>query len=313
MEVSKPLHLERFTLRQLAYFVTVAECGTLAGAADRHHVSQSAISLSLSQLERAIGVQLLIRKRSRGVALTVGGRRILPDVRRLLAHAGEVESNARSLGSSLSGDLAVGCFPTLTPFLIPALLRGFSQTHPDVTTQLVEGSVRELCDQLLEGAAEIALMYDLGIPEGISKTHLYKIRPYVLLAADHRLARSDPINLNELSDEPMVMLDMPPSRVMFEEVLASGGVRPDVRFVSTSFESVRSLVASGAGYSVLLQRPDPRFTYAGPPLVHREIADDVLTVDVVLATAHDARPTQRARAFAAHCLTSAATTDPGKP
>jgi DNA-binding transcriptional LysR family regulator len=84
-------------------------------------------------------------------------------------------------------------------------------------------------------------------------------------------------------------------------VLAAGGVEPIVRFSSGSFESVRSLVASGAGYSLLLQRPSPQATYAGPPLVHREIAEDVRTVDVVLAHARDARLTRRAQAFAEFC------------
>jgi DNA-binding transcriptional LysR family regulator len=64
---------------------------------------------------------------------------------------------------------------------------------------------------------------------------------------------------------------------------------------------VRSLVASGAGYSLLLQRPSLHATYAGPPLVYREIVEDVRTVDVVLAHARDARLTRRAQAFADFC------------
>jgi DNA-binding transcriptional LysR family regulator len=74
-----------------------------------------------------------------------------------------------------------------------------------------------------------------------------------------------------------------------------------VRFSSASFESVRSLVASDAGYSLLLQRPSPQATYAGPPLLHREIAEDVRTVDIVLAHARSARLTRRAQAFADFC------------
>lgn len=297
--MDQPQPLDRFTLRQLSYFVTVAEEGTLAAAAERHHISQSAISLSMSQLERGLSVQLIMRRRSRGVALTDAARRVLPEVRRLLAHASEVESVARSLGTSVGGDLVVGCFPTLTPFVIPPILRGFAEVHPGVSVHLTEGSVRQLSAGLTSGECEIALMYDLGIPPEVSKTHLYRIRPYVLLAADHALAASGPVRLSTLADEPMIMLDMPPSREMFERVLAAGGVTPNIRFVSTHFESVRSLVASGVGYSLLLQRPSSEFTYAGPGLVHREILDEVETVDVVLATARDARVTRRAAAFAA--------------
>jgi DNA-binding transcriptional LysR family regulator len=167
--------------------------------------------------------------------------------------------------------------------------------------QLFEGSVTEMLGRLLDGTCEVALMYDLGIGPEIATSVLYSVRPYVLLSADHRLAAPGPISLTELRDEPMIMLDQPPSATMFREVLAAGGVEPKVRFTTTHFESVRSLVASGAGYSLLLQRPSPESTYAGPPLIYREIVEEVRTVEVVLVHARTARLTRRAQAFAEFC------------
>lgn len=294
----------KITLRQLEYFVTVADEGTMAAAAERHHISQSAISLSITDLERALGVQLFMRRKSRGIALTGAAREVLPEVRSLLSHVGEVQTTARSLGQSVTGELLLGCFPTLTPFVLPKILRKFPEQHPDVTVRLFEGPVADMQDRLLDGTCEMALMYDLGIRPEIATTVLYRMRPYVLLSADHRLAKPEPISLRELHDEPMIMFDTPPSATMFREALASGNVDPDVRFTTTNFESVRSLVASGAGYSLLLQRPSQDWTYAGPPLVYREIIEDVRHVDVVLAHAHDARLTRRARAFADFCRTT---------
>jgi DNA-binding transcriptional LysR family regulator len=302
----------RFTLRQLEYFVTVADEGTMAAAAERHHISQSAVSLAINELERALGVQLFMRRKARGIELTGAARQVLPEVRRLLEHAAEVQSTARSVGQTISGDLVLGCYPTLTPFLLPDILRRFPEQHPSVTVRLFEGSVAEMLGRLLDGTCEMALMYDLGIGPEIATTLLYRVRPYVLLPRGHRLATPGPISLAELRDEPMVMLDMPPSATMFREVLASGGVEPNVRFSSANFESVRSLVASGAGYSLLLQRPSPDATYTGPGLVHREIAEDVRTVDVVLAHARAARPTRRAEAFAGFC-TAAFAGERGEP
>jgi DNA-binding transcriptional LysR family regulator len=301
----------RFSLRQLEYFVTAADEGTMAGAAERHHISQSAVSLAISELERALGVQLVMRRKAKGIELTGAARQVLPEIRRLLAHAGEVQSAARSLGQTVSGDLVLGCYPTLTPFLLPEILRRFPAQHPSVTVQLFEGSVTEMLGRLLDGTCEVALMYDLGIGPDVTTTVLYRARPYVLLPADHRLAAPGPISLTELRDEPMVMLDQPPSATMFREVLAAGGVEPRIRFTTTHFESVRSLVASGAGYSLLLQRPSPESTYAGPPLVHREIAEQVRTVDVVLAHARSARLTRRVRAFADFCCSTFTGPPPG--
>ena len=241
-----------------------------------------------------------MRRKSRGIVLTDAARQVLPEVRNLLAHVGEVGSTARSLGQSVSGTLTLGCFPTLTPFLLPEVLRRLPERHPSVTVQLYEGTVSEMLDRLLDGTCEVALMYDLGIGPEIATTVLYRVRPYVLLAADHRLAAPGPISLTELADEPMIMLDMPPSAEMFREVLVVAAWS-QLRFSTTNFESVRSLVASGAGYSLLLQRPSPHATYAGPPLVYREIVEDVRTVDVVLAHARDARLTRRAKAFTDFC------------
>lgn len=291
----------RFTLRQLEYFLAVAEEGTMAGAAEQHHISQSAISLAITDLERALGVQLFMRRKARGIELTGAARQVLPEIRSLLAHVGEVQSTARSLGKSVSGTMVLGCYPTLTPYLMPEILRQFPERYPSVTLSLFEGSVAEMVERLLDGTCEMALMYDLGLGPDIAKTLLRRIRPYVLLSADHPLATQAPISLTELRDEPMIMLDMPPSATMFREVLAAGGVKPNVRFVTTHVESVRSLVASGAGYSLLLGRPSPEFTYAGPPLVYREIIEDVRHVDVVLAHARSARLTRRAQAFSDFC------------
>lgn len=294
----------RFSLRQLRYFVAVAEAGSMAAAAETQHVSQSAISLAVTQLERALGVQLFLRRKARGIALTDAGRRVLPEVRSLLAHASEVQFTAQSLGYEISGELVVGCYPTLTPFVLPTVLRRFAQERVGVRVLLFEGTVPEMTGRLLDGTCEVALMYDLGLSADIARTVLFQVRPYVILPAGHPQADDGPVTLADLSGIPMVLLDMEPSATMFREVLATGGLDPEIQLVSTNFESVRSLVASGAGFSILLQRPSPEYTYAGRALVYREIADSVRSVDVVLATASGGRLTRRAAAFADCCRTS---------
>jgi DNA-binding transcriptional LysR family regulator len=291
----------RVTLRQVEYALAVAEDGTMAGAAARLTVSQSAVSLAVSDLERALGVQLFMRRKARGVALTGAGRAMLPEMRNMLAQASDLHSMARSLGQAVDGMLMLGCYPTLTPYLVPRILSEFPRRHPSVGIDLFEGSVGQVQERLLDGRCEVALMYETGIFPDVATTSLYTLRPCVILPADHRLARrDDPIPLVDLRDEPMVMPDMPPSEDLFRGILSGAGVQPRVRFRTTTAESVRSLVACGAGYSMVLHRPLPA-TYAGPSLKYREIADDVRGVDIVLAHARAARMTRRARAFGDFC------------
>ncbi len=293
--------LSRATLRQLEYALAVADDGTMAGAAARLNVSQSAVSLAVSDLERVLGVQLFMRRKARGVSLTAAGLALLPEIRNLLAQAAELHSVARSLGQGVDGTLVLGCYTTLTPYLVPQVLSGFPRRHPSVRIDLFEGSVEQVHERLLDGRCEVALMYETGIIPEVATTSLYTLRPCVIVPADHRLARrDDPIRLVELRDEPMVMPDMPPSEDLFREILGGAGVQPRVAMRTTTAESVRSLVASGLGYSMVLHRPGPT-TYSGLPLAYLEIADDVRGVDIVLASARSARPTRRARAFSDFC------------
>jgi DNA-binding transcriptional LysR family regulator len=292
----------RVTFRQLEYALAVAEAGTMVGAAERLHVSQSAVSLAVSDLEKVLDVQLFMRRKAKGVALTSVGRTILPEIRRLVAQVDDLHSMARGLGETIEGTLLLGCFPTLTPLLMPRILSEFPRRHPSVHIELSEGPVEEMLQRLYDGRCEIALMYETSIPPEIATTVLFSFRPYLVFPAGHRFARQDgPIALADLRDEPMVMAHIPTSEDMFGAVFGSAGVQPNVRFRTSTAESVRSLVACGAGYSVMLHRPPRTATDAGPPLEVREIADSVPDVDVVLAHARSARLTRRANAFSDFC------------
>ena len=291
----------RVTFRQLEYVLAVADAGTMTGAAEQLNVSQSAISLAVSDLERVLGVQLFLRRKAKGVAPTDAGRTMLPEIRRLVAQADDLQSMARSLGETIEGTLHLGCFPTLTPFVIPQVLREFPRRHPSVDIDLFEGSAEDLQQRLLDGRCEVALMYGRGVVPDVATTRLHTLRPCVILPADHRLARhDDPIALVDLRDEPMVIPTMARGEDWFRSILRGAGIEPKVRFRTTTAESVRSLVASGAGFSMAPHRPSP-MTYAGPEVKYRDIADDVPSIDIVLAHARSARLTRRARAFSHFC------------
>ncbi|ORA15182.1 LysR substrate-binding domain-containing protein [Mycobacterium arosiense] len=293
--------LLRVSLRQLEYFVAVSEQGTMAAAAEHCLISQSAISLAVTQLERILDVQLFLRQRSKGLTLTDAGRRVLTDARRLLQQADELQVTARNLGQELSGRLVVGCYSTLTPYLIPMMLEAFGKAEPGIRIDFVEGSVADLHELLRNGTCEVALMYDIALGPDLEARTLYSIRPHVVLDISHRMANRTAVRLSDLADEPMVMLDMPPSEELFRSIFARAGVTPNVRMKTASVEAVRALVASGAGYSVLLQRSAARISYVGRPFAACEIEDDVDAVQVQLVRHANSRLTHRAEAFANFC------------
>jgi DNA-binding transcriptional LysR family regulator len=101
-----------FTLVQLRYFAAAAEHGRMTKASRELMVSQSAISTAVAQLEKELGVQLLLRHHARGLALTEAGRNFYQELLGFLEHSGELAESARRAGATVVGDLTVGCSTT---------------------------------------------------------------------------------------------------------------------------------------------------------------------------------------------------------
>jgi DNA-binding transcriptional LysR family regulator len=292
---------ERLSLRKLDYFIAAAETGTMTAAAERLHISQSAISAGLAALERQLGVQLLLRTKSKGLTLTYAGQRFLPAAHALLARSDELRLGMAEVGERPAGELRVGCFTTIAPFLLPGLMESFTLMYPEVVVNFLEGSLIELQEYLLEGRCELALLYDTDIQPGVSYDLLHEAQPHVLLSAGDPLVTHDTIGPADLAGRDMIMFDVPPSQRYFRGVLAELGVAPTVRHRSMNFEMVRCLVARGAGYSLLIQRPVTDLSYEGLPLVTRTLDRRVTPVGVVLARPDGAQLTRRASVFAEFC------------
>lgn len=290
------------TLRQLEYFVATVELGTFAAAAARFHVSPAAVSLSATDMEKALGVQLLVRRRAKGPTLTPAGVQVLMDARRVLAHAGDLESAARSVGQQIGGRLVIGCFPTISPYILGRILEGVPQRHPGLEIEFVEDTVEGLQRRLREGSCEVAIMYDIGIEPGIDITPLYPCAPYAVLPRSHPVAADGSVRIASLIDEPMIMIDMPPSAEFFLSLLERAGHRPWVRHRANGIETVRSLVGRGMGWSLLLHRPQTDVSYDGSNVLSAALSDLTATIDVVAARPADVKPTRRVEAFIAYCL-----------
>jgi DNA-binding transcriptional LysR family regulator len=142
----------------------------------------------------------------------------------------------------------------------------------------------------------------MDLPPGIECEVLYGTRPYVLLPPGHPLCAHEDVALADLADHDMVMLDFPPSEHQFTTLLAGAGVVPKVRHRSSSFEMVRSLVARGRGFGLLIQRPATDTSYEGLPIEYRPIRDELADTAVVLATPSGGQLSRRAQAFRAYCL-----------
>lgn len=286
------------TLVQLQYFVAAATRRSMTEASADLHVAQSAVSTAIGQLERSLGVQLFIRQRSRGLALTDAGEQLLRDSRSLLAQVDEMTDSVRGRHYDLRGTLRIACFVTLAPFVLPRLISQVQQQHPALRIEVIEADVDGTMELLLNGTVEGAIAYDFGGVHDLAFDRLYSAHPHVILPADHRLAHRKRLRLAELADQDLVLLDMPQSREYFLGMLHAAGIEPRIRYTSRSYETVRSLVARGHGYSILNNIPLSPRTYDGGELRSIPITAPAPALDVCFVRVANVRPTSRARVIA---------------
>lgn len=303
----------RYTLRQIEYFVAVAEHGSLSAAADICHVSQAGMSLAVTELEKAVGTQLIVRRKAKGAMLTSAGRRLLADARALLGQAGEIQTAIDERQSGLAGPLALGCYTTLAAFWIPLITAGFVAPNPKLGVSISEGAPADLQQQLLDGSLDLALIHARHVIPGVQIRVVKEGRPYILLSPGHRLARREKVFLHELAEDPMVLLDIPSVRDNQLPNLRDAGLEPRIAWRSTSFEAVRGMVARGLGCTVLVQHPPLDFSYEGLPLVCVPIDGYIGHSDICFAYRVNQRLPHRMRALMDYCADSTSQPEPGSP
>ena len=228
----------RYTLKQLAYFVTAADTGSITAAARQLHISQPSISAAIAQLERQFGLELFVRHHAQGLSLTPTGQRLLAEARHLLAQARDFHEGAIELAESAAGEIDVGCFVTFAPMIIPGLLRAMRQAHPDIRIRLHEHDTEALQEGLREGRFDLALTYDLNIGADMAFEGLVDVPLHAMLPADHRFAARKRVALAELIEEPFVLLALPASRDYFLSLFYGLGLRPNLAHESPDRKSV---------------------------------------------------------------------------
>ncbi len=291
----------RFTLRQLEYYVAVGECGTIALAAEKLHVSSPSISAAIAQLEAELGLQLFVRQHARGLSLTQSGRQIHEQARRILAEAEGLNRLAGAISGRVQGNLTLGCLLTFAQFVVPSLRRSFETIYPEVKISQAELDHQEIMARLRGGALDAALTYDLDIPDDLSFVPLAKLPPFVLLPAQHPLAAFKALTLAQLVDAPMILLDLPSSNDYFLSLFRQEGLRPNIAERARDIAVVRGLVGNGFGYSIANLRPQSALSPDGKPLVFVPLAGRVRPMVMGLLTVKGADNVLTIRALIDHC------------
>jgi LysR family hydrogen peroxide-inducible transcriptional activator len=238
-------------LSALRYLVAFADEGSFSKAAERCHVSQPTLSVALQNLEAELGVSLI--ERSKGhVALTDLGWQVAGQARKALDEARRVEQVAQLGKNPLAGDFRLGVIHTIGPYLLPELIAAMRQTAPDTRLYIEESMTALLADYLKYGtvdAAIVALPFDVP---GIRTHPLYDEPFEVVVPKGHAWAKRKRIAANEVRGADVLVLKA--GNCFREQVLDAC---PEISHAEGStheghsIETVRCMVASGYGVSVL--------------------------------------------------------------
>ncbi|WP_271014404.1 LysR substrate-binding domain-containing protein [Pseudomonas aeruginosa] len=291
-----------YTLRQLKYFVTTVECGSVAEASRKLYIAQPSISTAVKGLEESFGVQLFIRHHAQGVSLTPAGARFYRKAQELLRMAHEFEQNALADNDVIAGQIDIGCFETVAPLYLPGLIAGFRQAYPGVEIRIRDGEQQELVQGLTSERFDLAFLYEHDLDSTIETEPLMPPqRPHALLPEGHRFAGQAQVSLRDLCLEPMILLDVQPSRTYFVSLFEELGLTPNIAFSSPSIEMVRGMVGQGFGFSLLVTRPHSECTYDGKKVVMVDLAEPVSTSGLAAAWLKRAQLTKPARLFVDYC------------
>lgn len=271
-----------FTLRQLEYFVAVAERGSVTAAAAARNVSQPSISVAISELEAILGRKLFMRQAGHRLTITPAGRRLLVQARTTLAAAARIAGVDEAAAGH--GELSITCFRDLGSIYLPGLLMRLGREHKALSCRLAEGDLPEVLAQVLDGRYELALTYDIDLRRhGLSRLVLDRLAPHVMLAPDHPLARETEIDITSLAAERIIIEDFPVTLEYFIEIFRRNGRELQSIQRAPSFEMQRGLVANGWGVGLSCVQPVPDLSYDGAPLVCLPLAGREPTQDVVIA------------------------------
>jgi DNA-binding transcriptional LysR family regulator len=289
--------LARYTLRQLEYFIAVGETESIARASEKINVSSPSISAAISQLEQEFQVPLFVRRHAQGVSLTPGGRQLLEQARQVLRATDQLADIAAEISGSVRGPLSVGCLVTFAQLVLPMMRRGFEDAHPDVRIHQCEMNQAELFSALRRSDIDVAMTYDMDIPTDLQFTGLTNLKPYAVFDAQHPLAAKGAIEVADLSDLPMVLLDLPISSDYFLSLFHSTGRQPHIAERTRDLAVMRSLVGNGFGYSIANVLSPVDLSPDGKPLRYVPLAGKTRALRMGLLTAHDADRSSVVRAF----------------
>ena len=239
-------------LRQLRYFVAVAETGNISRASQKMFLTQPALSRQIKALEDEIG-QCLLERQAHSIRLTPVGEALVREARELLHRADEMVERVRAAGQSVR--LRVGYAPSLASGLLSGAVANFSQKHPNARVELFDLSTKEMLAGLENGTLDVALTVGQERPgHGLKWTQLVEVSWQLAVNRQHRLTRHTRISSADVAREPLLVFcqrDYPEYWNIVTGWLREQRQRPAIAGEYDGVNSLLAAVESGLGVAIV--------------------------------------------------------------
>lgn len=237
--------------RQLLAFVQLAQSTTFAEAAEKMHLSQPALSLSIKKMEEQLGGRLLSRT-TRNVRLSQEGKEFLPVALRLLNDWDNAVDDVRNLFAMNRGKLTVASMPSFAGSVLPEIIKTFHQRWPNINLSVLDVVMEATMQQVLQGRAEIGFTFEHEQMEGLEFYPLFEDKFVALVPPTNELSQLKQVDLNQLSAFPFVAMNRGSSfRRWVDEVQDLEKCRFNIAAEAGQLATVGQLVRQGLGVSIV--------------------------------------------------------------
>jgi LysR family nitrogen assimilation transcriptional regulator len=245
--------LLKMDIRQLKYFVAVAESGSVSGAAQRVHIAQPSLSQHIRQMEGELGATLFMRG-PRGMVPTEAGERLLNHARLILAHFESARDEIRGSQMQPAGEVRLGISPTAADVLSVPLVEDLAKRFPQIRICLVEAMSGFLLDFLRDGRINLAIIYRQPATHWVTCRHLLTDQMSLVGPVDAKVNEVSPgcIEFAGIERRPLILPSAAHGlRELIDEIAARERVRLDVLIEMDGFSQIKTLCARGHGFSIL--------------------------------------------------------------
>jgi LysR family transcriptional regulator for metE and metH len=238
-------------VRHLKLVATVAEEGSVTRASNRLHLTQSALSHQLRDVEEKLGVTLFERT-ARRMLLTPAGERLLESARRVLEELENAEKALQNQSNQRQGLLRITTECYTCYHWLPSLMRAFQRKSPRVEVRIVADATRRAIEALLEGELDLAIVSDPVKNRKVVLEPLFDDELFLVTALDHPLSRRSYVNAEDLADEHLILYtDDKRELTIYQHVLIPAGVSPRQLSSVQLTEAIVEMVKAGMGVSAI--------------------------------------------------------------